>query len=51
MILKDGGWKVYDVVIEGVSLVRNYRGQFKEILTNKSPQALIEMLKKKLGKA
>jgi phospholipid transport system substrate-binding protein len=51
MILKDGGWKVYDVVIEGVSLVRNYRGQFKEILTNKSPQALIEMLRKKLGKA
>ncbi len=36
-----GGWKVYDVVIEGVSLVQNYRSQFGQILTNETPDALI----------
>ncbi|WP_300164836.1 ABC transporter substrate-binding protein [Solidesulfovibrio sp.] len=35
------GWKVYDVVIEGVSLVQNYRTQFGQILVNESPDALI----------
>lgn len=35
------GWKVYDVVIEGVSLVQNYRTQFGQILTNETPDALI----------
>ena len=44
---KDGKWKVYDVVIEGVSMVKNYRGQFKELLSKGSPADLIETLKKK----
>ena len=35
------GWKVYDVVIEGVSLVQNYRSQFGQILMNETPDALI----------
>jgi phospholipid transport system substrate-binding protein len=43
----DGGWKVYDVVIEGVSLVQNYRNQFAQILMNQPPDALIDMLVKK----
>jgi phospholipid transport system substrate-binding protein len=47
MILKDNQWKVYDVVIEGVSLVQNYRTQFREILKNKPPEALIKMLREK----
>jgi phospholipid transport system substrate-binding protein len=47
MILKNGEWKVYDVVIEGVSLVQNYRTQFREILTNKSPEDLLKMLRRK----
>jgi phospholipid transport system substrate-binding protein len=38
MLLENGRWKVYDVVIEGVSLVMNYRSQFREILANKSPR-------------
>ena len=46
-IQKDGNWKVYDVVIEGVSMVKNYRGQFKELLSKGSPADLIETLKKK----
>jgi len=47
MILKDNHWKVFDVVIEGVSLVQNYRTQFREILKNKPPEALINMLREK----
>jgi phospholipid transport system substrate-binding protein len=48
MLLKDGAWKIYDVKIEGVSLLKNYRAQFRSILMNKSPEYLIDMLKKKL---
>ena len=50
VILKDGAWRVYDVVIEGVSLVSNYRNQFREILSNKSPESLIETMRKKVAK-
>ena len=49
MYKTSGTWKVYDVNIEGVSLVQNYRAQFTKILINKSPAALIEMLKNKLS--
>ncbi len=51
VILRTDGWKVYDVVIEGVSLVNNYRSQFREMLLNKSPESLLETLRKKVGKA
>ncbi len=40
MLLKNGKWYVYDVLIEGVSLVKNYRTQFGEILSNESPEVL-----------
>ena len=49
LMQKDGQWKVYDVVIEAVSLINNYRAQFREILGNQSPAALLEVLRKKLG--
>jgi len=51
VILKDGSWRVYDVVVQGVSLINNYRSQFKEILVNKPPESLLETLRKKVGKA
>ena len=35
------GWKIYDVVIEGISLVENYRGQFNEVLSRETPDQLI----------
>lgn len=44
-------WKVYDVIIEGVSLVKSYRGQFNTILTNKSPGELIQILRDKTQNA
>jgi phospholipid transport system substrate-binding protein len=50
VIKKDSGWKVYDVVIEGVSLVSNYRTQFREILAGNPPGKVLETLRKKAGK-
>lgn len=50
MILVNQEWKVYDMVIEGVSLVQNYRSQFREILTNKPPENLLKMLREKTRK-
>ncbi len=48
VLLKDGAWKVYDVVIENVSLVLNYRTQFNDILAKNTPDQLLEILRKKV---
>ena len=48
MILKSGTWKVYDVVVENVSLVQNYRSQFNSILAKNTPDQLLETLRKKV---
>ena len=45
---KSGQWKVYDVVIEGVSMVKNYRGQFRQILSKKKPEDLLQTLREKV---
>jgi len=50
VIKKDSEWKVYDVVIEGVSLISNYSTQFREILANNPPEKVLETLRKKVGK-
>ena len=50
MILKDGKWKVYDVVVENVSLVQNYRTQFNDILAKDTPAQLLDILRKKVKK-
>ena len=47
---KTGSWKVYDVIIEGVSMVKNYRTQFREIISKDSPEKLLEILRKKVKK-
>lgn len=44
MLLKDGSWRVYDVIIENLSLVKNYRTQFQDILNSASPQQLIDRI-------
>ena len=41
----DGQWRIYDVVIMGVSLVNNYRSQFHRIITQSSYEELIRQLK------
>ncbi len=48
MTLINDRWRVYDVVIEGVSLINNYRTQFRGILANNTPDGLIEILRKKV---
>jgi phospholipid transport system substrate-binding protein len=50
LILKDGKWKVYDVVVENVSLVQNYRTQFNDILDKNTPEQLLQTLRKKVSK-
>lgn len=45
----DTDWKVYDILVEnGVSLVQNYRVQFRSVLQKESPAELIQRLEKKL---
>ena len=45
MHLKDAQWRVYDVIIEGVSLVSNYRTQFNKIVQTESYDSLVQKLK------
>lgn len=42
-------WRVYDVVIEGVSLVSNYRGQFTGILRKEKIDGLLRKLEEKIS--
>ena len=49
--LKDGQWRVYDVIIEGISLIKNYRTQFREILANNPPEEVLKILREKTGEA
>lgn len=44
---RDDSWRMIDVVVEGVSLVSNWRAQFREVLGNGSVDQLIEMLRSK----
>ena len=48
---EDGKWLVIDVKVEGISLVLNYRDQFKSVLSRGRPQNLIEQLRKKNAEA
>jgi phospholipid transport system substrate-binding protein len=45
---KKGRWMVYDILIEGVSLVKNYRVQFNDILSKSSYSELLARLKAKI---
>ncbi len=48
MLLEGDQWMVYDVIIEGVSLVRNYMEQFKEILRKEKYSGLVKQIEKKI---
>ncbi len=43
----DHGWRGIDVIIEGVSLVQNFRSQAQEIVSNEGPDGLIKKLRAK----
>jgi phospholipid transport system substrate-binding protein len=50
LLHKGDEWRVYDVVVDGVSLVSNYRGQFAKILRASSYTDLVDQLRKKSDK-
>lgn len=43
----DGKWKVYDAVIENISIVNNYRSQFDRVISKQSYEELKKMIKDK----
>lgn len=49
MIFADGRWQVFDLVIEGVSLVRNYRASYGEIIRREGYEGLFALMEEKVG--
>ena len=49
LIQENGDWKVYDFVIEGVSMIRNYRSQFTKIIRKDSYEVLVQKLTYKIN--
>jgi phospholipid transport system substrate-binding protein len=49
LIRLPAGWRVYDVLIEGVSFVANYRAQFDEIIQKGGAPAVIRTIEAKLA--
>jgi len=47
---RDGTWKIIDVVIEGVSLVSNFRSQFQDVVASGGPERLLALLREKNAK-
>ncbi len=45
---EEQGWQVYDIHVEDMSLVRNYRSQFEDLLTRKSPEEVIATMQRKV---
>lgn len=45
MVNKKGRWKVYDMAVEGVSLLQSYKSQFNQYLKGRSLDQLIQKLK------
>ena len=44
---RNGDWKIYDVVIENISLINNYRAQFNRVLAKSSYEDLVNRMKGK----
>ena len=42
-----GAWKIIDVTVEGISLVANYRDQFRKVASRGGPTVVIQKLKEK----
>jgi len=50
LLENSNSWRVYDVVIDGVSLVKNFRGQFARIIKATGFQGLLDKLRSKTAK-
>jgi len=47
LLVKDGRWSAYDIIIDGVSLVSNYRSQFQKIIRESSFEELVNKLRER----
>jgi hypothetical protein len=47
LFLKEGRWHAYDIVVDGVSLVKNYRSQFQKIIRQSSYEELVKKLRER----
>jgi phospholipid transport system substrate-binding protein len=47
LYVKDGTWHAYDLVVDGVSLVKNYRSQFEKIIYKSSYHELVRRLRER----
>ena len=46
LIRKDDGWKVYDIIFDGISLMKNYRADFRQHVNKSGVESLIDNLRK-----
>jgi phospholipid transport system substrate-binding protein len=49
MLQRAGDWRVYDIVVDGISLVHSYREQFNKIIRTYSYEELVTKLRQKTG--
>jgi phospholipid transport system substrate-binding protein len=49
MLQRAGDWRVYDIVVDGISLVHSYREQFTKIIRTYSYEELVTKLRQKTG--
>ena len=47
LLLKEGRWHAYDLIADGVSLVKNYRSQFQKVIRDSSYQELVKKLRER----
>jgi phospholipid transport system substrate-binding protein len=47
LLSKSGEWQVYDIVVDGISMVSNYRAQFTKIIRTSSYEDLVQKLQNK----
>ena len=49
LVFRHNKWMGYDAIVEGVSLIKNYRSQFNLFLQKKKPAELLEVLRNKIS--
>ncbi len=49
LVKRDDGWKVYDVTVEGISYVRNFRTELNAEIASKGVEAVIQRLEREAG--
>ncbi len=47
LIDREGRWRIFDVIVEGISFVSNYRDQFRQVLSGGGPDHLLAKLREK----